>query len=200
MAKSKVTAKRPNKLPRHCRRAGKPYRLPRLFGVLPSPQEVQFDSQVVTMLAWEATIGKGPCATGERAVREWLSRVHLLPSTLDDMARWLADYNTAWPRNDAEAEALAGDWFVAGHGCTQRKGTVREAHLAAWHALYAISAVLLELPITDAEDETWLFATMQHIGWRMPERLRERAAERFAKHIAVLCIRDRRFVPIGAAE
>jgi hypothetical protein len=125
-----------------------------------------------------------PAVRCTRAAREENASWRFTPTDIAAVARLLADYNykRAWPQG-AEADQKI-EWLSIGHGCVERFGTVRDAHIAAWRALEAAMSILADVPLEHSEDAEALLETLTYTGWRhLPCHQQPRVARRMSRFV-----------------
>jgi hypothetical protein len=160
---------------------GRPYALPRLFNCSTerSAANLEIYCRLAIGAAWKA--GDRGCT---RAAREEIASWRFTPTDIAAVARLLADYNykRAWPQG-AEADQKI-EWLSIGHGCVERFGTVRDAHIAAWRALEAAMSILADVPLEHSEDAEALLETLTYTGWRhLPCHQQARVARRMSRFV-----------------
>jgi hypothetical protein len=175
----------------------RPYALPRLLAchAEKSTTNLEIYCRLAIGAAWKA---------GERgstkAAREEIASWRFTPADIAAVARMLADYNytRAWPI-DAEGDQKI-EWLSIGHGCVERFGTARDAHIAAWGALSAALSILADVPLECSEDAGALLETLTYTGWRhVPCHQQARVARGMARYVGDR-IMGLPFVPIAGAR
>jgi hypothetical protein len=157
-----------------------------LAGVETDSGYINLYSEAAICAAWQ--LGKDAKPHSRiKAARDRLARSRLTPAELAALARAMRDFNRK--RHDVAEGEKPCEWLRTGSGCTERTGTVRDAHSVAWDVLSAAMSILVEVPIERIEDETALLELLLYTGWRMPKYQRKRVAKRMACHVDRLITR-----------
>ena len=161
---------------------GRPYALPPLFGCSTekSTTNLEIYCRLAIGAAWKA---------GEhgkvKAAREEIASWRFTPADIAAVARMLADYNynRPWPQGAAADQKI--EWLSIGHGCVERFGTARDAHIGAWSALSAALSIIVDVPLECGEDAGALLETLTYTGWRhVPCHQQARVARRMARYVS----------------